>query len=394
MLILIPIFVILLLVIGIILIDLTPIMSDWFKRIHIGKFSNYSAWNEKITIKAIKWLNHTPKIKVTDNTRLIFIDILRGNYSKSSIQHWQEAALILGLIEYMKNSKENHIEKEMTNFLNNKFDKNGQWKQKPIHVDVGILAYAIMKMDFIEVNRYKQALNYTWDLIKEHIGSDGTVGYRKSMQSYRYVDTIGFICPFLVAYGKKYNKPECIELAINQIQEYVKFGMLDEHFIPCHAYQVENKLPLGIYGWGRGIGWLSIGLIDTWNELSNHSSYKNDLEKIIIKLAKSVIFFQQSNGSWNWTVIREETRSDSSTTAILAWFLLNSSKIKEINKECLESTNRATNYLMSVTRKDGSIDFSQGDTKDIGVYSQLYNILPFTQGFCIRTVNAQSNIRS
>ena len=60
-----------------------------------------------------------------------------------------------------------------------------------------------MKLDFIDPDQYKAALDYTWELIKDHIGEDGTVGYRKSMQNYRYVDTIGFICPFLVAYGIK-----------------------------------------------------------------------------------------------------------------------------------------------------------------------------------------------
>ena len=30
-------------------------------------------------------------------------------------------------------------------------------------------------------------------------------------------------------------------------------------------------------------------------------------------------------------------------------------------------------------------DFSQGDTKGIGVYSQNFDVLPFTQGFVLRT---------
>ena len=42
---------------------------------------------------------------------------------------------------------------------------------------------------------------------------------------------------------------------------------------------------------------------------------------------------------------------------------------------------------MSVTKKNGEIDFSQGDTKDIGVYSILFDILPFAQGFALRAIN-------
>ncbi|WP_234110736.1 hypothetical protein [Chryseobacterium sp. R2A-55] len=34
-----------------------------------------------------------------------------------------------------------------------------------------------------------------------------------------------------------------------------------------------------------------------------------------------------------------------------------------------------------------AVDFSLGDTKAIGLYSQNFDILPFTQGFVLRTLN-------
>ena len=313
--------------------------------------------------------------------------MLKGNYTKNAIQHWQEAALLLGLAEYLKNNDDENVQKEITKFLKSKFDHNGQWLNKPQHVDGAILAYAVMKLDFIEKDTYRKALDYTWELIKEHIGEDGTVGYRKSMQSYRYVDTIGFICPFLITYGVRYKKEECIDLAVKQIKTYEQYGMLENKFIPSHAYKVENKVPLGLYGWGRGLGWYAIGLIDSWGELPNTHKYKIILEESVKNFAKAARSFQQENGCWNWTVTRKESRSDSSTTATLGWFMLNAAKIEEISKDCLESTEEALSYLMKVTRSSGTVDFSQGDTKDIGVYSMLFNILPFTQGFCIRLMN-------
>jgi unsaturated rhamnogalacturonyl hydrolase len=372
----------------VILIDIIPIFKDWLSRIHIGRYSNRDIWNKSITKTGLKWLNQTPKIKVTDNTRFVVLDMLKGNYTKSAIQHWQEAALLLGLTEYLKHNNDQKVKDEIKKYLNKKFDKNGQWIEKPIYVDAAILAYAVMKLNFVETNNYRKALDYTWELIKAHIGEDGTVGYRKSMMSYRYVDTIGFICPFLVAYGTKYSKKECVDLAVKQIKEYEKFGMLNRHHIPCHAYNVDTKAPLGLYGWGRGLGWFAIGLIDSWNELPKESEYKSLLRGSVIKFAKTCVSFQQENGSWNWTVTRKESRADSSTTATLGWFLINAATIKEISAEFQIGTESAIKYLITVTRRTGVVDFSQGDTKDIGVYSMLFNRLPFTQGFCIRLLNS------
>lgn len=368
-------------------IDIIPPFKTWLSRIHIGRYYDIQKWNKSITNVGIKWLNKTPKIKLTDNTRLVIIDILKGNYTRNTIQHWQEASLLLGLNEYLKHNDDKKVKHSIEKLLSSKFDNKGQWKNRPEHIDGAILAYAVMQLDFIDIDKYKQALDYIWNLIQEHVGEDGTVKYRNFMNDYRYVDTIGFICPFLVCYGKRYNKPECIELSINQITEYNKYGILNNHYIPCHAYKLGNNIPMGLYGWGRGLGWYAIGLIDTWNELQLINEHKKTLEEIIITFAKSAMEFQHKNGAWSWTVTRPETRLDSSTTATLSWFMLNASKIDAISDECIASYNKAIKYLMKVTRRNGSIDFSQGDTKDIGVYSLLFDILPFTQGFAIRAIN-------
>lgn len=380
-------FLFLFLTLVVVIIDLVPIFKDWISRIRIGSYRDKLIWNKVIVDKGAKWIKNTPKIKVTDNTRLIVIDMLKRNYSKSAIQHWQEASLILGLSEYLIYNEDTKVKNELQGFLDRKFDRNGDWLNRPKDVDGAILAYSIMKINFIDIDKYKKALDSTWDLIKEHIGQDGTVEYRKSMKNYRYVDTIGFICPFLVSYGIRYHKEECVDLAVKQIQLYEKHGMLWDIHIPCHSYNIKNNVPLGLYGWGRGLGWYAIGLIDAWSELPNSHKYKLILENSIKRFAQAAIEFQQDNGSWNWTVTRSECRPDSSTTSTLAWFLLNASTIDSISDKCIESTNKAINYLISVTRRNGSIDFSQGDTKDIGVYSSLFNILPFTQGFSIRCIN-------
>ncbi|MBS2969648.1 glycoside hydrolase family 88 protein [Metabacillus sp. KIGAM252] len=365
----------------ILLIDLIPLLSDWTGRIKIGKIKEEEKWNQKVTGIGAKWLNHTPKIKVTDNTRLIVLDMLKGNYLKNTIQHWQEASLLLGLTESLKNEKNEKIIKEINKYLERKFDSNGLWKEKPIHVDGAILAYAIMKLENVNPDEYKPSLDYIWELIQEHIEEDGTVGYRKTMKGYKYVDTIGFICPFLVAYGMKYQKQDCVNLAIRQIREYVEYGLHEKFTIPLHAYKVDDKVPLGLLGWGRGLGWFALGITDTLYELTNTHKHYTELENIVMKFCYRALSFQQANGSWNWTVTRNESRPDSSATAAIGWLMANAGNLDE---SFLVSANKASEYLKSVTRRNGAIDFSQGDTKDIGVYSNLFNILPFTQGLAIR----------
>ena len=373
--------ILIILIIVILLNDIIPIIKTWVSRIHIGRYDNKDMWKNSLAQKSSKWLNNTPKIKVTDNTRLVIIDKINGNYSKNAIQHWQHAALLLGLNEDENNKANESINK----YLNSHFDGNGQWKDKPQFIDCAILSYAVMKCD--TTDKYKPSLDYTYELITKLIGEDNTVKYRNSMPNYRYVDTVGFISPFLVKYGLKYNNEKAIELGIKQITEYYKYGFDSESNIPFHAYDVNNKYKLGLCGWGRGLGWFAIGLIDAWRELPSSNEYKNVLEKIVIKYANTILKLQLDNGGFGWTVTRKETRIDSSTTATLGYFLVCASEIEEITDKCLEGYNKTIKYLMSVTKKNGEIDFSQGDTKDIGVYSILFDILPFAQGFALRAIN-------
>ncbi|MCR2802514.1 glycoside hydrolase family 88 protein [Paenibacillus soyae] len=378
---------ILLLILAIIIIDAIPIFRDWFGRIRIGRFKQKQEWSNAITETGIKWLNHTPTIKLTDQSRLIIIDMLRGNYTRKAIQHWQEAALLLGLSEYLKANSNEMLIKEIEKYLQAHFKPSGNWKVQPKVIDVGILAYGMMKLPFNMEKRYKPAFDEVWRLIQSHIGEDGTVAYRKHMGDYRYVDTIGFICPFLIRYGIQFDNEECIMLAVKQLESYEKYGMLTNYYLPGHAYHIKNGVPAGLVGWGRGLGWYAIGLIDSWMELPESHYAKAILQEMVRKFSITVLRYQQASGCWNWSVNRSESRSDSSTTATLGWFLSQASLIPDLKDSCSEGVRKASEYLMKVTRRDGSVDFSQGDTKDLGVYSMHFSILPFTQGFSIRLAN-------
>jgi unsaturated rhamnogalacturonyl hydrolase len=381
------IYTVLILVLIVFLIDFIPQFNTWQSRIKIGQFSSKEEWKTKVLAISKKWLFKTPTIKLTDNSRLIIIDIVKGNYKKNAIQHWQEAALLLGLIEEYKSSKSETTKVIITTYLDSKIDGNGNWKNPPSEIDGVILAYALLSIPWLNHDKNKPAFDAIYNLILSLKGEDGTIAYKKHSKSFRYVDTIGFICPFLVAYGIKYNNEEAVSIALKQISEFNNYALLKDTFIPCHTYNLETKLPVGLFGWGRGLGWYAIGLIDAWNELPVTHPNKKLVEENVIHFAKMAMQFQQKNGGWNWLITNKSSQFDSSTVATLAWFLANAATIESISNECKNAKENALNYLQKVTRRSGAIDFSQGDTKGIGIHSQHFDILPFTQGFVLRTLH-------
>lgn len=373
------------LVLVVLAIDWWPQFYIWQSRIKIGRWTDRAAWRQAVSAKSLQWLRKTPTIPLTDNKRLIVIDMLRGNHKRNAIQHWQHAALVLGLIRQYETTGDDKIRLKIDGFIDSKISENGQWKRTPTEIDGVILAYAFTQAKWRNPQQMKPAYDAMWQLILGLKGDDGTVQYRKHMKAYRYVDTIGFICPFLVNYGNMFGNAEAIDLACLQIGAYNEKGMYPGKFIPCHTYNVETGMTAGLYGWGRGLGWYAIGLIDSWNALPESHPQHQMLTESVEKFARAAMDFQQDYGAWNWLITNNNTTPDSSATATLAWFLANASAISALKPDCDVAVGKALKHLMSVTKRDGAIDLSQGDTKGIGMYSHTFGILPFAQGFALRT---------
>ncbi|GGP06603.1 hypothetical protein GCM10010992_27260 [Cloacibacterium rupense] len=357
-------------------IDLVPDFWIWQSRIKIGQFAHEALWKDKVLQKSIFWLNHLPKTKIKDENHLIVIDILKNQYTNSTLQSWQEASLLLGLHEAYQKNESSKIKAEILKFVDSKIDKQGQWISEPKEIDAGLLAFALSEISFLEQN-IKPALDSVYQLIISKLGEDETVIYRSSTPNYRYVDSIGFVCPFLTKYGVEFQNEEALQLAISQIKNFEKFGML-ENKIPCHAYEIHTKNPVGIFGWGRGLAWFLIGVLETYKVLPEQHPEKKYLQNLLEQIAETLVTFQKNDGSFSWNLMDSGARRDSSATAVFAWFL------QELNFKV--EVQKSLQYLQSVTQRNGAVDFSQGDTKSIGVYSQKFEILPFTQGFLLQAL--------
>ena len=253
-------FLIVVLVIG---VDSVLNFIQWQSRIGIGRWNDYENWKYKVNDTAKKWLVNTPTVKKKDNSKYVILDIIKGNYRNKTIQSWQSAGLLLGIND--KSLKKKYIDSII--------NENGHWIVEPNQIDYAILAYAILK-NSDDVNRIKPAMDKMLEIIMSRKNSIGLIVYRKEDMKKVYVDTLGFICPFLVLYSKTYQMPELEEIAVYQLKYYTEHAIMKAHQLPFHAYDTERNIPLGIAGWGRGMGWYLLGLIDTYNELSDTSIYK------------------------------------------------------------------------------------------------------------------------
>lgn len=364
-------------------VDFAFYLKNRYCRFHIGRWKQ-ADWEEAVEKTARKWVKHTPTVKVTDNTRYILLDFFQGKYRSGSIQSWQRAALILGLWESKNTDSMTKARKAALNLL----DKNGDWRDLPVAVDCGMLAYAILKA-VDDPRAVRPAMDFTKKLIEDSMNDEGMISYTGGAHNPEmYVDTIGLTCPFLALYAKTYGDSVCEEMAFHQLVMYYKYGLLNKTMLPNHAFHVKTKLPLGVYGWGRGTAWYVIGLMDTYFELQS-SQYRATVYQWITEAAEAYTFYQRADGGFG-SILQREGTYDSSATAALAWFyaecgvLLDREEYHEVSRRCLKK-------LLEKTRITGAIDECQGDTKGIGVFAQTYDVMPFAQGMALRAINIEKD---
>lgn len=355
-----------------------------FPRYKIGRNRNFESWSKLLFEKGNKWLPKVPAVPITQNRHLLLWDILRGKFTRNSVQAWQTGGLLIGVSEY--SPEESKIAKQKT--IDFFIAKNGSWKSKPQNVDFAILAFSFLK-NHPNPNFLKPAMDEVMGIIESRIGEDGLIAYSER-NNIRYVDTIGLVCPFLVLYENTYATNKYEELAVVQIAQFAICGMFKDGFLPVHSYERTTSLPVGVFGWGRGTGWFILGLMDTYLELKE-GDLKERLEKILFESANYYLQFQREDGGFG-IFIQDKNTYDSSATAVFAYFYAKCYEEFGID-QYFKSLQIALQKMQSCTRRDGALDYCQGDTIDVGVFSQKLDVMPFAQGMLLRAVKIYENNR-
>ena len=357
-------------------VDFYLYIVDRYCRFHIGRWKSLQEWKNAVYRVALKWARRTPTVKITDNARYLLLDMLKGKYRSQSIQSWQNAAIILGLWE---NGSAEEARKAATEFIKT----DGNWKKQPVAVDSSMLAYSILKVS-TDPAAIRPAMDTMISIIENHMDDQGLISYTGGKGNpERYVDTLGLVCPFLALYARTYHAAKYEKIAFEQLEFYHHYGLFGDSVLPNHAIHARTLLPLGVYGWGRGTVWYTLGLVDTYPQIVDENM-KKKLAEWIGEAADQYRRYQRTDGGFG-SILQRMDSYDSSATAGLAYFYTQAARLSaepddwKVADNCLKK-------LQKMTRISGKIDMCQGDTKGIGIFSQTYDIMPFAQGLALRAL--------
>lgn len=376
--------ILLLIIIAILGYDTWEDLFTWLSRIKIGQLPE-NEWREKTQKILLKWIvKGAPEVRINDNRKVNFIKKINEYGKITSVTYWQDAAL-LKAADGIKKDVGTEVKGLASRYISR---DDGEWKTLPKRMDSAMFCYELLSSKYIDSETINPAMGNTAYMLKLSAEKYGSIPYNEAFPKYRLVDTIGMACPFLIKYAVTYGEDEYISLAMDQIREYRKNGIEEKTKLPFHGFGEDSLEPLGICGWGRGCAWWAIGLTDSLRamlESDGHNREKAELLKLSVEFFDAMKKYIHEDGTVDRIVLSFSIQ-DSSACAMLSYCYAYMAKLLK-NEEYKAISEKMREKLKSVTRRNGTVDFSQGDTHGIGFYSEKLCIVPAAQGFTIAADN-------
>lgn len=377
----------LLIVVIVFTFDYYRIFLNWFGRIKIGQWENESQWRQKIKEAADKWAkNGVPFVPEHENERNVLYKKLKNAGKKSTIAYWQEAALLkTASLNSDGAGAQSLVERYIEPF-------SGQWISPPERPDAAMLSYEILCCRFIDKNDVKPAMDFMAKLLLDSYNENGFIPYNPTVPDMAFVDTVGMICPFLIKYACTYDRPAFADIAMKQILTYRRFGFDDTLGLPYHCVNMKTKVHSGISDWGRGSAWWLLGLTDSFIsiiDMDGFNKQKVTLLKLCLETVERFGKYVNEDGFVN-RMLTVQSLPDSTATAMYAYCF---SALYGILKDesLIVKKQKMLDALETATRRNGVIDYSQGDTPGIGYYASGFSVMPAAQGFACAAVFSEKD---
>lgn len=240
-----------------------------------------------------------------------------------------------------------------------------------IHIDRAGICYAALglaqpKNNYIEIS----------EMIGEKYASmpgaeDGLIAYTIGKDDI-LVDTLGMLCPFMARLGRLTGNAKFTNIAKSHLQSFNEFGMDSKSGWISHAFKRSSKIHSGMVGWGRGVGWMLLGLTDTLLELDD--TYDRDALIFNVRsLLEKLSATQRHDGHWPWCLTQSNSTKDSSVTTLVAYSL--SRLISTMPLQFGQYSgilNKCYIAIDEVTSKTGFVTQASGEAGGIGKYSDNF----------------------
>ena len=265
-------------------------------------------------------------------------------------------------------------------FCDTQIDADGRWRARPERVAHALPAYATLYLHrTMPTPRWARAVRQMAAFLVHECPreADGSLRYVPQRPEI-LVDTLGMVCPFLAGFGRDFDDADACDVAKRQLVEFTAVNRDADSRLVFHGYRAGGPYRLGLHGWGRGVGWYLLGLVDALVELPQGRD--QDLVLALHESVDALRKFQRPDGHWSWVVPLSDQVRDSSVTAMCGYALARAANARLLNVDDVSSLlDAARTAILAVTDSRGVVGDASGECAGLGVYSMQFGPRPWAQ---------------
>ncbi len=245
--------------------------------------------------------------------------------------------------------------------------EEGAWRRPPVCAGDALLAYAVLTYPGTDPAVVRPAMEQTAMLLQALGEESGTVPADADRPRIRLAQTVADICPFLTAYANAYGEPFYCNLAMRQIDEYLRMGLHPFASLPAEGFDGDSGLPIGAFGWSGACEALAFGLMETGRHLPAEDARSVSLAVHSRLLAQQLCALWGENSCF--PRLPSSGAVDTEASAMIAVFLQDAYQGVQEGRPpaCIRSVKKE---LLRRTKQNGCVGAAQPPNQAFGIYSE------------------------
>ena len=286
---------------------------------------------------------------------------------------WHTALLTIGKERYFRYSNENIDIDTLIKFYRKILKKKKRGYKTIQVVDQIMNLYVLLYLKYeLSINEFDELIDEGIKFILEKYDGENPISYRDN-KDLILVDTIGMICPFLMRYSSYTGKNDFSDIAIKQLISFVENGVDKETYFPYHSYNLSSKSNSGSSEWGRGIGWLLIGIVDSLEYIDKESKVYHLLKEYLKSFIPRLIKYQDEYGYFKSKVRDNKSHIDSSATAFIGYSIMRAIELQVISDKYIRNVEMACEAINKSMDDKGRVWDCSEDCSGINGYSMVFS---------------------
>ena len=281
------------------------------------------------------------------------------DYSIHDLHVWGNGLLAIGLNDF---GRYDVVEDYIDMWLNHPA------RSGILSTDAGLAGYVVL--DMYERTGEEKYAQLAHECLRAELARPtdeyGEIKYDRNDDFDIYVDGTGMVTPFLARYSSVFGDEEVRRIAVLQVTNYLRFGVIPRFGLAYHGYSPGGVFQ-GEMGWGRGTGYLMLA-VGSVMRYCNDAEANAKCEEFIKNTMKRLL----PSDKFGWTLSLPNADSDTSATGKIMWGVL---KAKEagLASSVSDSVIKAIAKAGLTDVYDGEVRGSSGGSGGFGSYSDKHD---------------------